>query len=628
MMKDDASVWGNLLYQSSGATEVMPVGELLEAIDRLLPDNFLEEPRSGEEISPEVFDKTAFLERMLGDTELAREVAGLFLSHHQELLSALRQALQKKDCQALLTAAQALKGPMGIFAASRVLEHIRQLEFIVRKEDIASVGALLTILEEEIGQLTSELVAIWGKSDSGKILIADDDPISRKLLQAMLAKWGHEPIVCADGTQAIRALNAPDGPKVAILDWMMPGLDGVQVCRELRARKEGPYVYVVLVTGKDSPDEIIEGLDAGADDYLVKPFDPKELQGRLRAGFRRINLKDDLIAEAEVDAPHASLDQVTELETRDSILVSLKRKMMSPREAGELLAILMIQVGWAEEMKAKHAPPDSLIIKEVAARLRAAMELQDHAGLYEADRILLVMTRANKDGVIKSARTVRSALTSVPVTVGRDSFSVGISVGGTVISGPRTIAVGSAILATEAALGSARARGRNNVVFTPIKSAATKGTDPEVSKTEPPSRVDLELIVAARGGRLGLVGNLIARGAKVNARDGQGNTALLEAAFFKYPDVVQLLLEKGADPRLRNIAGDSPLTEALRTGNAEIVNLLLARLTPADVMANSGGLYRALFEASSSGKPEMINVVKKYLAGAGLQLSPTAGPRS
>jgi diguanylate cyclase (GGDEF)-like protein len=624
-MKDEASVGGDLLYQGTTVAELVPMGELLEAIDRLLPDRFMEEPRSGEEISPEVFDKSVFLDRMLGDTELAREVAGLFVSHHQELLSALRQTFQRKDCRALLAAAQALKGQVGVFATSRLLEHVGRLELLARKEDLSPVADLLTKLEDEVARLTKELATIWGKSDSGKILIADDDPIVRKLLQATLTKWGHEPVVCADGAQAVRALSSPDGPKVAILDWMMPGLDGVQVCREIRARQKGPYVYVILLTGKDRPDEIVEGLDAGADDYLVKPFNPNDLRVRLRAGFRYINLKDDLVAAAEIDAPRTSFDQMTGLETRDSILVSLKRKLVTPREAGELLAILMIQVGTAEEIKANLDLSDLQVIKEVSVRLRTAMDLEDHAGLYDADRILLVMTRSDKEGIIKAARTVRSALTSSPVKVGQDSFSLTVSVGGTVISGNRTIAVGSAILSAEAALGNARGRGPNSVVFTPLRSTTTREATPGESNSEPPSRLDLQLILAARGGNMGLVRNLIGRGAKVNARGSRGNTALIEAASFKYPDLVEFLLEKGADPRTRNDAGDSALTEALRSGDGGIVNLLLTRLTPADVMANSCAVYKALFEVSSYGKSELVNAVKKYLLEAGLRLP--ADPR-
>jgi PleD family two-component response regulator len=620
-MKAEGPVGGDLLYHGATVAEAVPIGELLEAIDKLLPDFSMTETHSGEEIPSEVFDKTVFLNHMLGDTELARDLTALFLSHYHELLSALRQALQRKDGPSLLEAAQALKSQLGIFGAFRALEMVGQLEVLARKEDLSTVSNVLPKLEDEVGNLSKELAVIWGQTNSGKILIADDDPVSRKLLQATLAKWGHEPVVCADGRQAIRALSSLDAPQMAILDWMMPGLEGVQVCRDLRARKKGPYVYVILLTGKDRSDDIIEGLDAGADDYLIKPFDPQDLRARLRAGFRCINLKDDLINEADIDAPSEFLDRVPRLETRDSILVSVKRDILSSREAGELLAILLIQIGWTQEMKAHHTRAESLVMEKVAQRLSGAMELQDHAGLYEADKILLVMKRADKDGIIKATRTMKNALTSAPVTVGKESVSVSINIGGTVISGSRIVALGSAILATEAALGSARSRGQNNVVFTPVNRAVTNPTASEESKTERPSLIDLDLILAARSGHLGRVSNLVARGAKVNARDAQGNTAILEAAFFKYPEIVQFLLEKGADPRLRNNAGDSALTEALRAGNLEIVNLLLSRVTPADVMANSGSLYKALVEASSYGKPELVNAVKRYLAGAGLQPS-------
>jgi diguanylate cyclase (GGDEF)-like protein len=627
-MKDEVSVEGDLLYQGTGVPEMVPVGELLEAIDSLLPDFSFEEPHIGDEISQEVFDKTLFLNRMLGDTDLAQEVTGLFLSHHRELLSAVRQAFHRKDCEALLAAVQSLKGPIGIFAASKALKHVGHLEVFARNQYLAPVGQVLMSLEEEMACLTRELSAIWDKGDSGNILIADDDPVTRKLLQATLAKCGHEPVVCADGAQAIRALSSSVSPKVAILDWLMPGLDGVQVCRDLRTRKEGPPVYVILLTGKDRPDEIIEGLDAGADDYLVKPFDPDDLRARLRRGFRCINLKDDLACDSEIETPHRSLDRLTGLGTRDSLLVSVKRNIASHRGAGELLAILMIQVERTQAIKAKFSPGSKhLIFGELAKRLRLALKPQDNFGLYEDDKFLCIMTREDKDNIIKTTRSIRSALTSAPITVEERPFSVVISVGGTVITGSRPVAVGSAILAAEAALGSSRGRGPNNVVFTPIKSSGIKEATPEIPKEETASRRDLELIVAARGGNLDLVSNLIKRGSNVNAGDKQGNTALIEAASFKYPEVVRFLLKKGADPRIRNKAGDSALTEAVRTGDTRTVNLLLARLTPADVIANSGALYRSLFEVSSSGNPGVAHELKKYLAAAGLQLPPAGKSR-
>ena len=128
-----------------------------------------------------------------------------------------------------------------------------------------------------------------------KILIAEDDPIPRRLLQASLTKSGYEVITARDGNEAWEALQAEDAPRLAILDWLMPGMDGVDVCRRVRGRSNAPYVYILLLTSKDRKEDVVAGMDAGADDYLTKPFDPHELQVRLHAGQRILELEAALV---------------------------------------------------------------------------------------------------------------------------------------------------------------------------------------------------------------------------------------------------------------------------------------------------------------------------------------------
>ena len=127
-----------------------------------------------------------------------------------------------------------------------------------------------------------------------RVLIADDDPIQRRMLQAILVKWHYDVTTAPDGEEAWRILSEADGPLLAILDWMMPGLSGPEVCRRIRSRQDGFYIYVVLLTGRDSKEDLLEGMDAGADDYLRKPCDPSELQVRLRAGSRILDLESRL----------------------------------------------------------------------------------------------------------------------------------------------------------------------------------------------------------------------------------------------------------------------------------------------------------------------------------------------
>ena len=130
-----------------------------------------------------------------------------------------------------------------------------------------------------------------------RVLVAEDDAVSRLRLERLLPKWGYEVTVTCDGAEAWRALQAPDAPALALLDWMMPGMDGLQICRELRRKEHGSSTYVILVTARTQTEDIVEGLDAGADDYLTKPFEAAELKARLRAGRRILDLQAD-VAEA------------------------------------------------------------------------------------------------------------------------------------------------------------------------------------------------------------------------------------------------------------------------------------------------------------------------------------------
>jgi len=127
-----------------------------------------------------------------------------------------------------------------------------------------------------------------------RILIAEDDAISRRLLESSLQKWGHDVVAVSDGREAMQVLQATDAPPLAILDWMMPEMDGVQVCRAVRGPTTERILYVILLTAKGQKKDIVAGLEAGADDYLIKPFDREELRARLNAGIRIVTLEQAL----------------------------------------------------------------------------------------------------------------------------------------------------------------------------------------------------------------------------------------------------------------------------------------------------------------------------------------------
>ena len=160
-------------------------------------------------------------------------------------------------------------------------------------------------------------------------LIAEDDPIFRRILESWFKKWDYRVTAVADGLAAWEILQKEDAPQLAILDWMMPGMDGIELCRKIRSRNQGPYRYVLLLTAKDDKQDVIAGLEAGADDYLTKPFDVDELRARVRAGKRILDLQAALI-HAQDDLQYAAAhDPLTGLWNRGAILELLSKRSVA-----------------------------------------------------------------------------------------------------------------------------------------------------------------------------------------------------------------------------------------------------------------------------------------------------------
>jgi len=127
-----------------------------------------------------------------------------------------------------------------------------------------------------------------------RILIADDDPVTSRRLTGLATSWGYDVLTTADGPSTLAILQGQQPPRLVLMDWVMPGIDGVQVCRSLRGREDGQGTYVIMLTAKGGHEDMVEGFDAGADDFLIKPFDADELRGRLKAGARIVDLQQRL----------------------------------------------------------------------------------------------------------------------------------------------------------------------------------------------------------------------------------------------------------------------------------------------------------------------------------------------
>jgi len=145
-----------------------------------------------------------------------------------------------------------------------------------------------------------------------RILLAEDEALTRHLVTRLLEGWGYQVEVASDGLEALDLLHAPAAARLAILDWMMPGRDGIEVCRQVRASGNADYTYVILLTAKREKEDVVTGLDAGADDYITKPFDEAELRSRVRSGERILALKGALAE--KVDQLEEALDHVQRLQ--------------------------------------------------------------------------------------------------------------------------------------------------------------------------------------------------------------------------------------------------------------------------------------------------------------------------
>ena len=145
---------------------------------------------------------------------------------------------------------------------------------------------------------TAGLLALCNAHRPMRVLAAEDNPVFQSMLKTMLTRWGYEAVMARDGNEAWNILEWPDAPRLAVLDWMMPGMDGVEICRRIRSANREPYIYILLLTARTESQDLIEGMDAGADDYLTKPFNAHELRVRIRAGRRILDLQEELLAGA------------------------------------------------------------------------------------------------------------------------------------------------------------------------------------------------------------------------------------------------------------------------------------------------------------------------------------------
>ncbi len=296
------------------------------------------------------------------------------------------------------------------------------------------------------------------------VLIAEDDPVSRRLLETMLKKWDYQVVPASDGDEAWRLLQQADAPRLAILDWMMPGLSGPEVCRQVRDRAQEPYTYILLLTARTEKQDLIEGMEAGADDYITKPFDAQELKVRLRSGRRILELQAELVAAREALREQATRDHLTWLWNRSAIMDILARELAKAGRDGSAVGLIMADLDHFKQINDTHGHiTGDAVLREAALRMQASLRSYDAVGRYGGEEFLIVMPGSSRTSAVHLAERLRFAINREPVRLSDRSLSFSISLGATV-SVPGLHATPEALIrAADEALYRAKARGRNRV---------------------------------------------------------------------------------------------------------------------------------------------------------------------
>jgi two-component system cell cycle response regulator len=301
-----------------------------------------------------------------------------------------------------------------------------------------------------------------------KILIAEDDAVSRRLLETLLKKWGHEVVVAQDGLEAVRLLESRDSPRLAILDWMMPGLEGVQVCQRIRQDDTRPYIYLLLLTARSQRDDLVHGLESGADDYLTKPFDAQELRARIHVGKRILDLQDNLISAREKLLYQATHDALTGISNRGVSLDALRRERSRQTREGNTFAIILLDIDHFKYVNDTygHLTGDA-VLTEAAQRIKSCIRPYDTLGRYGGEEFLVVLPTADSSGAVTVAERIRGAFESTSMHHEAKEIAITVSLGVAVSEAHNSVDAETLLNMADGALYRAKQTGRNRVELAP-----------------------------------------------------------------------------------------------------------------------------------------------------------------
>ena len=305
-----------------------------------------------------------------------------------------------------------------------------------------------------------------------RTLVADDDPITATILSTTLARSGVEVIVANDGDVAWQELNSLQPPGLAILDWMMPNLDGLELCRRIRSSSRLAGIYVILVTGRDSREDLVAGLEAGADDYMTKPIDLPELKARVGVGLRVAKLQQhltDSVSELRATrdglARLASTDALTGVYSRRWWFDLAEKEFSRSRRYDRMFSLLMADLDWFKQINDTHGhEAGDRVLNQFGTLLRKTCRESDVIGRIGGEEFALLLPETTAEAAQHLASRITEACRSIIVDVTRDDGHCSCSIGVTQVR-PDDERVDSVLTRADQALYAAKREGRNRWSF-------------------------------------------------------------------------------------------------------------------------------------------------------------------
>ena len=290
-----------------------------------------------------------------------------------------------------------------------------------------------------------------------KILVADDELATQRVLETLLTKHGYDVQITRAGPETLEQLERDDAPTMVILAWLMPGIDGVEICRHVRQWSNERYIYIIMLSAKTEKEDFVVGLDAGMDDYLAKPFHPDELLARVRVGERILALQHDLRIQA-------TRDHLTGLFNRGTVIEIAQRELAQAQRKSEDATLVLADLDNFKRVNDTygHQAGDEVLC-EAARRLSARLRVYDVLGRYGGEEFLILLPGCDAAKARSIAERLRAVISADPVETQAGKISMTMSFGLAVVTAAETTTWDELVRAADQALYEAKREGRNRL---------------------------------------------------------------------------------------------------------------------------------------------------------------------